>query len=40
MGSLAGRGANSEVCPECGSALAMVEGCATCNNCGYSHCSV
>ena len=29
-----------EDCPECGSKLRFEEGCATCPNCAYSHCSV
>lgn len=29
-----------ENCPECGSGLRFEEGCATCPNCAYSHCSV
>ncbi|MBI4034845.1 MAG: adenosylcobalamin-dependent ribonucleoside-diphosphate reductase [Candidatus Chisholmbacteria bacterium] len=27
-------------CPECGSELRFEEGCATCPNCAYSHCSI
>ena len=33
-------GQASEDCPECGSKLRFEEGCATCPNCAYSHCSV
>jgi ribonucleoside-diphosphate reductase alpha chain len=33
-------GEASEDCPECGSKLRFEEGCATCPNCAYSHCSV
>jgi ribonucleoside-diphosphate reductase alpha chain len=38
--SFVSRKHEEDVCPECGSTMAMVEGCATCNSCGYSHCSV
>ncbi len=29
---------SGEECPECGSMLEIVEGCAVCRNCGYSRC--
>ena len=29
---------SGEICPECGSALLMIEDCATCLSCGYSKC--
>jgi ribonucleoside-diphosphate reductase alpha chain len=29
-----------DVCPECGERLSLVEGCASCESCGYSRCSV
>ena len=31
---------NSEMCPECGERLQLAEGCASCQNCGYSRCSL
>ncbi|OGD63676.1 ribonucleoside-diphosphate reductase, adenosylcobalamin-dependent [Candidatus Beckwithbacteria bacterium RBG_13_42_9] len=31
---------NSDVCPECGSVVEMIEGCATCKNCGWSKCKL
>jgi len=33
-------GQANEDCPDCGSKLRFEEGCATCPNCAYSHCSV
>lgn len=35
-----GKREKGRVCPECGGRLAMVEGCETCNQCGFGKCSV
>ena len=31
---------SSNACPESGASLTLVEGCATCESCGYSKCSL